>query len=88
MKKRIIPAPGKILLKEYKEELKPGSLIIPNTKSTKLYQIIGKYEDCSYDFDEIVCLTGYPSMIEIDGDVYYITNEEDILCSVIDNDEE
>ncbi len=88
MKKFIIPSPGRLLLKEYKEEKKKGSLILSEDKSTRMYQIINVSEDSIYNFDEIVCIKSYPTGLEIDGQVYFIISQEDVLCSIEFEDED
>ena len=84
MKKLIVPSPGRILLREYKEEKKQGTLLLPSDKGTKMYQVVNVCDDNIFNIDEIVCIRSYPTGLEIDGQVYFIINQEDVLCSIED----
>ncbi len=82
MKKFLVPSPGRILLKEYKEEKKQGALLLPSEKGTKLYQVLNCCEGCVYEIDDIVCIKSYPTGLEIDNQIYYIIPQEDVLCHI------
>jgi co-chaperonin GroES (HSP10) len=70
------------LVKE-KEEIIPGKLIVPTSNNgTKIYEIL-EINGKAYKKGAHVLIKGYSNPVEIEGQIYYIVNVDDILAEIV-----
>lgn len=85
------PAVNYYILKLVKTETETktasGLLLVTRTSSvTKLYEIIAD-DECGggcFMIGDIVIIKGYPDIVEIDGETFYIVHQDNVIAEVVD----
>ena len=86
--KTIIPALHYLVLKLLSQDTETktasGLLVVSKTNATKLYEVVEVDEslDSFYDKGCIVLIKGYPDIVQINGETYYIVHEDNVIAEV------